>query len=420
MIPASKYEELSIMGVMEKHAWRFADAGDSPTSYALPTRKDRFTSLDALRGIAASGVVATHVLQLGFPSLVLNHSLFRMLVNGRCFVIFFFLLSGFVLSISLLRAHPLRSYPNYLLRRVVRIYLPYCVAGLIAVGVAQYTHVSVGLRAILDHFLLVGTSAGIDLNNPSWSLIYEMRISIILPLMCWAFLRHRRAFWIGMLAVAIAEEAGIVGLGIGQFPYSSETLLGAMTITARYTLCFAVGMWLAFSVLSQSSWLTRVRGLMVPLLGAFAFVLMSVLLDYTSLIGGAVVLVLALRSSVLKRVLSLPVLAWLGRVSYSLYLTHVLVLAVTMTALHDVATPGFAALIGSAIALLFAEVFYRAVEATSIFLAKSLKIKNIKTELAAEPAWAGSKFGETASTGHRMKLNFNARGTSVTRSSAQP
>ncbi len=142
----------------------------------------RFASLDALRGVAALGVVATHVLQLGFPELTLNHSVFRMLVNGRCFVIFFFLLSGFVLSINLLRGDPLRFYGNFWVRRVVRIYLPYCAAGLIAVAVAWYTREPVEFRAVVDHLALAGTSVGIGLNNPSWSLVYELRISVILPL----------------------------------------------------------------------------------------------------------------------------------------------------------------------------------------------------------------------------------------------
>lgn len=342
----------------------------------------RFASLDALRGVAALGVVATHVLQLGFPELTLNHSVFRMLVNGRCFVIFFFLLSGFVLSINLLRGDPLRFYGNFWVRRVVRIYLPYCAAGLIAVAVAWYTREPVEFRAVVDHLALSGTSVGIGLNNPSWSLVYELRISVILPLMCWVFLRHRASFWIAMLAVAAAEEVGIFALGIGQFPYSSETLSGAAIITARYALCFAIGMWLAFSVLNQRAWLQRVRGLAVPVLGIFTFILMSALLDYTSLIGGAIVLVIALRSPAFDRVLRLPALVWLGRVSYSLYLTHILVLVATMSALRDVVPPGGAALIGAVAALLFAEFFYRGIEAPSITLATSLRVRNVHATTA--------------------------------------
>ncbi len=355
-----------------------------PTQRHALRPTDRLTSLDALRGVAALGVVVTHVMQLGFPGLILNHSIFRMLVNGRCFVIFFFLLSGFVLSIGLLRGDPLRSYVNYVLRRIVRIYVPYCVAGVVALGVVWYLGETAGYRAVLDHFFLTGTSAGIGLNSPSWSLIYEMRISLILPLMCWGFLLRRQSFWAIMLAIVVFEEIGIFALGIGQFPYSSETVLGAITITARYALCFAVGMWLAFSVLSQSGWLERVKGAFVPALGVLAFALMSVLLDYTSLIGAGIVLVLALRSPAFSRVLGLPALAWLGRVSYSLYLTHVLVLSTAMAMLHDIASPGVAALLGSVAALLFAGVFYRVVEAPSIYLATLLKTSKatFKTNVA--------------------------------------
>ena len=119
----------------------------------------RFASLDSLRGIAALGVVITHVLQYGFPALALNHTPLRMLVNGRCFVIFFFVLSGFVLSIGLLRTDGMREYPLYLLRRFARIYLPYLAAGLIAVWAASFLGDPATMHQILGHFFLSGTSS---------------------------------------------------------------------------------------------------------------------------------------------------------------------------------------------------------------------------------------------------------------------
>jgi peptidoglycan/LPS O-acetylase OafA/YrhL len=351
------------------------------TPQFMPT--PRIASLDSLRGIAALGVVATHVLQYGFPFVILNHTPLRVLVNGRCFVIFFFVLSGFVLSLGLLRSNLAETYLTYLLRRVARIYLPYFVAGMLSIGVAAYVHSAVNYRAVFEYFALFGTSVGTGLNSPSWSLVYEMRISVIMPSMCWAFLKDRRAVLICFVSVAAVEEIGLTLLGIGQFPYSTDTLLGSVIVTARYALCFVVGIWLADSVMRQSLWLNKIRGWVIPCLGIVAIIFMSVLLDQTSTVASGIILVLALRSAALDRVLSWRLLVWLGRISYSLYLTHVLVLVAVMAALQGIISTSAAAVVGGICSLLFAEGFYRIIEAPSISLSRSIKTYKPKLETRA-------------------------------------
>jgi peptidoglycan/LPS O-acetylase OafA/YrhL len=78
------------------------------------------TYLDALRAVAANLVVVAHVLLLYFP----NHYRYR---GGSTAVVIFFLLSGFLISRSMLNAstRPGLQLPGFLADRVARIMTPF-------------------------------------------------------------------------------------------------------------------------------------------------------------------------------------------------------------------------------------------------------------------------------------------------------
>lgn len=363
-------------------AARYDGVGDA--AVGTPPRH-RYPALDGLRGIAATAVMVTHILKIGFAGLVLNHTPFRMFVNGRCFVILFFVLSGFVLSLDLLGRKAGSQYYLYASRRLIRIYVPYMFAGLLSILLLAWQGVLPPARAIVDFFTLAGTGGAIGVDLPSWSLVYELRISLLLPLFCWIFVKNRVVFFGLVLALFMIEEAGVVLLGIGQFPYSSETFGGAAIITLRYCVVFAVGIWLASSVMNRSAWLDRVRGAAIPVLAVVAFGLMSALLDQTSTIGAALVIVIALRSATFKRALLSPVLVWLGRVSFSLYLIHVPILVATVFALQGILPASVAVLCGGALSLVAASVFYRLVERPSMVAAQRMKRRTIEASVPSYP-----------------------------------
>ena len=76
---------------------------------------------DTLRGIAAGLVLLDHTLDLAGLSLTAK---FPLLSLGQLGVALFFLVSGFVIPISL----PKYSVPGFLVARVLRIYPTYAVA----------------------------------------------------------------------------------------------------------------------------------------------------------------------------------------------------------------------------------------------------------------------------------------------------
>lgn len=115
--------------------------------------------LDALRGIAALLVLAHHLRQalLGFfPSgwLAGHYQIAEVLDHGKIGVDVFFLISGFIVFLAARRViHAGRGVRLFLLKRFLRIFLPYWPIAL-ALGVA--------------YALLPGLSADADATQVNW------------------------------------------------------------------------------------------------------------------------------------------------------------------------------------------------------------------------------------------------------------
>lgn len=351
----------------------FFGNGDGGAERRAP---DRYHALDALRGVAAFGVLVTHCVQMAFPDGTLNHTPLRIFVNGRSFVIFFFVLSGFVLATALWKNSQRDSYWHYATRRFARLYPPYLVAGLMGMLLAAGTG-QVDLAGWLHYLTFTGHPSGTAVNAPSWSLVYEIRLSLAMPLICFLILSKPRATFWAMAVFFLCIEALIVYHRIGQFPYGSADPVAAAVITARFAVCFAVGAFLAWDYHGKRIFFAALAR--YPLVGfVVALVLMSVLLDQLSLIAAALLIVLALEWPALSKVLTMPVLLWLGRISYSLYLTHLVLLDSLKTMLAGVVPVPLIAAFAFPLALLLAECFYEFVEKPSIGWARRIGTRTAK------------------------------------------
>lgn len=331
----------------------------------------RYFVLDSLRGLAALSVLLTHILQKIVPPGVLSHTPVRLLVDGRCFVIFFFVLSGFVLATALWTENAKSGYAGYALRRLVRLYPPYAAAGILAVALIWLSNRQLDPAQLMDYLLALGTTQGITLNRPSWSLTYELRLSLLMPLFCFLIGRNIRVFAMAVAFAFVAVEIAIMRLDIGQFPYAVDSVLPAVIVTLRFAICFALGAMLA--------WLHRWRPSFFPLVERYPYavallacILMSVLLDQTSMAGAALVIVLALKWPKMQTFMAFRPFVWLGRVSYSLYLTHFIILEFVSVTLGSRLPPLAVAALAFAAAFVVAEVFYRLVEAPSIMLSRRI------------------------------------------------
>jgi peptidoglycan/LPS O-acetylase OafA/YrhL len=359
--------------------------------------RPRFEALDSLRGIACAVVVVNHCLNLfalfgdpvtGQPDIKTGPLLSAILVSplsvlweGHGAVAVFFVLSGFVLALPWVRLRPL-PYRDFAIRRICRIYIPYIAAVALAMVLATSLaplrpaaashwfeasnwNEAVSWDAIIQHVLMLGGHDTFD--NVIWSLIYEMRISLVFPLLLIPMLRLG---WIGsaLLAVGLYGGGGAITHYLGWDGVPAE-----VAATMRFATFFVLGAMLtpyadAFSAPNPrlpgyTPWLCLCVGVAL-LLYAWEPALKAV--------GAALVLVAALLAGRIRNALLHPWLRELGRISYSLYLTHLLVL---LTAYHVI--PGrFSAWLAVGVTLvaspLVAKAFNRLVEEPSIRLGHRL------------------------------------------------
>lgn len=162
--------------------------------------------LEALRGLAALMVVGYHA----FPSY--DYFWIHVPFNGRAAVSLFFVLSGYVLGLSLRRGTGtlVRQYLFFMGRRVFRIYPAYFVTGLVfwaywrfypfngaAGSLMQFASLQLSPLTQLKNFLFLN-----DFLNPvTWSLKVEMVGSLALPFLHFLSRKWR---WSGRLALFVA------------------------------------------------------------------------------------------------------------------------------------------------------------------------------------------------------------------------
>jgi peptidoglycan/LPS O-acetylase OafA/YrhL len=160
-----------------------------------------------------------------------------------------------------------------------------------------------------------------------WSLVQEMRLSLIYPLIAFCVLRNWRAAVVGSFVIStgcIAIESKIT------IPWAFDPLL-----TLSYLFLFTAGAALAhnadsirrlFSKLpvwcTVGLWLVALRVVTVP-----------VECNYSIETSAAALLIITLcfATNSADRFLALRPFRWLGRVSYSLYLVH---LPIVLTYVH--------------------------------------------------------------------------------------
>jgi peptidoglycan/LPS O-acetylase OafA/YrhL len=299
----------------------------------------RLDSLDGLRGAAAVVVVAFHVWSLlDLPAAAADlwlTSPLGALVNGPGAVHVFFVLSGFVLAISLGRDAGRGRVPRFYVRRWFRIQPPYMAAVLLGwaitfdlprYGTAAARAVAPACRQLPARVMpevlaLPGMAYG--LLPVGWSLSVEFAISMLFPLLLAVALR---AHWGALLALC----AGLLfvrdprirflvfafdfALGIALF-LERERCARALAHLPRWGAPLLV---LAALVLIQAPY-----GLQLQTTGraglaeghtAPVVVLMG--------LGSALLVAAALHVGSVRAALETPLARFYGRISYSLYLVH--------------------------------------------------------------------------------------------------
>jgi peptidoglycan/LPS O-acetylase OafA/YrhL len=307
----------------------------------VPRQREFIVALESLRGIAALSVALYHSFHL-IPILgvrVYDHRLWdvpsaqallirliMVLFNGSAAVSLFFVLSGFVLALSLRRdkrALPVKGWA-FLLRRFIRIYpslainiLPIFVAvaviGPYLPGLALPQFSALQLR---DNLLL----QDFPINGATWSLMIEL---VAIPFIFFGFFISKRRGLKGLLAltlvaiVAIFAKVFLFHLLIDEFAFM---FFGGMVVAE---------LWMEQKTLD---WRTTIRmiAIAVPVL-LLARSILGQGSKYSELVEGcaATVFVAAVVLGprfALHDILETRTLRFFGRISYSFYLYHPLAL----------------------------------------------------------------------------------------------
>ena len=326
----------------------------------------RLEELDSLRGLAALSVVFHHFLII-LPVVFEDRSAMRLLKytplhifwSGHEAVILFFVLSGFVLSMPFISKNNVQ-YTSFLAKRICRIYIPYLAAlgaGILALSIVDHREID-GLSAwvnriwqeplnaqvIWSHILLIGMVNNDAIDPVIWSLVHEMRISLFFPLLMLPVVRF--GWRTNLLIAAVLAFSGfMVQYLVSQ--YAEHWNDFGMSI--QYSALFIIGGLLAKhrTVLSQCfQAMARQHKSMLGILAVMLYTypwwfMHDVKLLHRPIIddavvgaGASIMVVIALTPGIVSGILTCRAAVYLGRVSYSLYLYHAIVLLACLHLLY--------------------------------------------------------------------------------------
>lgn len=358
----------------------------------MPAHEKRVLSLDGLRGLGALTVFLYHVDIMVKPFGAGGPSLFP----GTASVMVFFILSGIVLSLVPLKHMGNGGYDwlGYYPRRVVRLCVPLFAAIALALpagyvawrlgstsrsalAVAYDAGLPTAVHDILMQLdVLFNVSNGLNdlfgaqlvrVDSPVWSMSWELWFSLTLPLAIWCISRIRRTG----LAVVAAFIAVLVSYWTGYFPL-------------RLCLMF----WLDVMAARQFD---KIKAVKLSIQAELALLVASVGVIELSLVwhpGGVlealestamnaaclVVVVVAIADGFTRRALSAAPMVFLGKVSYSLYLTHAIVIGALAALLPrlGIVDPLAIAAVSLPASMLVSVAFWRIIEVPSMNLSCSL------------------------------------------------
>ncbi len=394
--------------------------------HSAGTSVHRVESLDSLRGVAAMVVVLCHVIEAlphpigdvfaepwkvipGLPGwintarAVTSYLPLRLTWAGLEAVLLFFVLSGYVLAQPFLRgAAP--AWRTFAGRRLCRLYLPYLAALFVALVARDVMMRTVGLvpgiswmhpapvKLIAQQMALAGGSDSFHINGVVWSLVHEIRISLIFPLLMLLLLRTSPL-------VCLAASFAIAIPAFHYVPQASlDTFAGQFELSLAGTLAYG-----SFFVLGASAALaypafSRLREITGAAGDAFLFLASLVLLNADGSfgprisshqgtmhllegLGAAGMILLAAGHTFVRRALHWPPLLWVGRVSFSLYLSHYVLFLVLWCLLG----PALGIVVTLLTCLPVAALFYRLVEAPTIQLGHRYFGTSVRPDAATQP-----------------------------------
>lgn len=294
----------------------------------------RLNFLDSTRAIAALVVLVFHtntyilekVFNANHSEFVLGnkiHYLIGIIFNGQNAVSYFFVLSGFVISLFYFQTQKQVIIKSYVIKRVFRIFPLYLTIVLIAY-ITNYKEVEVVV--LIKEALLIPNFHTLIL--PGWTMSIELFISLFIPFFIIFIynLNQKQTIIFLTLVVLIPSVFGafvihfILGIWLA-FKYCKNEL-SSLGVGNKYVLFFALVMFFLRPIIEP---IKIIENNLIDLLG---FVGMDIYRFYyfCSAISSFYFIAFLLKDFKLQKLLSNKMLVKLGQISYGIYLIHWLVI----------------------------------------------------------------------------------------------
>ena len=356
----------------------------------------RLAYLDAVRGIAAMAVIIGH-LYMAFgiePFRPIMRTPLHLLADGYAAVTMFFVLSGYVLSVRYLSMSRMAEFNlwGFYVKRYCRIVLPFLavflLSYLVCVSVYQVftdndpllskwgqrhwaeDKLNLPTWDYVKAAIMVLPKTKFPLVPQAWTLRVEMGMSLALPFL--VLIACRSSLWLVAFMLVFVKLLNL-------YVFATHFAMGILIAQHQQTLVN----W----VRSHRAWSLTTLVLGWFLLGYrtppdfLAMKMTPVSLRFVTGIGASLLLVWLMASPRAQAFLELRGFQFLGRVSYSLYLVHFIVLlTLAQYSIHwangigidGLASYWLAFAVTISGSLVLAAICYRFVEVPAIALGKSL------------------------------------------------
>jgi peptidoglycan/LPS O-acetylase OafA/YrhL len=333
--------------------------------------------------------------------LLFEFGILRISIAGSEAVILFFILSGFVLSLPFYSNRQIK-YGAYAIRRICRIYIPYVVTIGLAVVLREFFYSgkvagltnwfntnwssSVDAGAAINHLLFIGTFSS-NLNNVVWSLVHEMRISLVFPFIMFLLLRiswktgiaFALLLSVGTVVYSFLTNASFVGTELySTIHYSTMFVFGALLAKYREEICKKV-----LALNSRFKIILFLIGIIFYLYAHPSFIASMIIQDFKPFyrtvidswfisLGASILIIFAISSSKFSKILTNKTVNYIGKISYSLYLVHLPVLFSLVHLLNKLIPVGLICLIVVIVTFVLSSLMYYLVEKPAIQFGKFL------------------------------------------------
>jgi peptidoglycan/LPS O-acetylase OafA/YrhL len=351
---------------------------------------NRFVELDGLRGVAAISVFFSHFIGLyqTTPKLIFVKGLWLgAFWNGDAAVNLFFVLSGFVLAISCMKARV--NFLSFLIKRIFRIYPAYyfsIIIGLICIYFFRQNNMldlsdwsqsfwkkTISAKLLLEHVLLVKNFDSRAINPVVWSLGIEVKMSLLIPGLVY-FVSKKESYFRDIILLFFSYTLSSF---FPLFFFLPQFALGVI-LAKRHTLLMAM--------LQNVSFITLVVLFLITIsLYDNKFLFPNLVLNFPTFstyltgVGSFGLILLCSKIRILKNIFSSKFGVFLGKTSYSFYLIHLPILIVTcslfFSIFHSILLCGLIAL---AVSLIFSYIIFVTIEKKAIGFGALISKKMLK------------------------------------------